>query len=26
VTHNAKDFEGIGSLEIITEKKGETCG
>ena len=26
VTHNAKDFEGIASLDILTEKKGDTCG
>lgn len=26
VTHNAKDFEGIDSLEILTEKEGDTCG
>jgi predicted nucleic acid-binding protein len=23
VTHNAKDFEGISSLQILTEKKGD---
>ena len=26
VTHNAKDFEGIRSLEILTEKKWDTGG
>jgi predicted nucleic acid-binding protein len=25
VTHNAKDFEGIPSLKILTEKKGAAC-
>jgi len=24
ITHNAKDFEGISGLEIITENKGDT--
>lgn len=26
VTHNAKDFEGIDSLEILTEKEDGVCG